>query len=93
MSMAPLVRSLARLWATSLCTFLDSALVLSTVCVRDHSGWVFGTKTAPGRKKNFSSVDGCLAGSMGLGGQGVTTGGSYLVVYAITKPQNFQSFL
>lgn len=70
-----------------------SAVVQSVVCVRDHSGWVFGKKTASGREENSSHVDGCLAGSVGLGGQGTATGRSYLVVYAVINPQSFQSLL
>lgn len=51
---------------------------------------MFGKKTASGREENSSHVDGCLAGSVGLGGQGMATGCSYLVVYAVINTQSFQ---
>lgn len=54
---------------------------------------MFGKKTASGREKKFSCVDECLAGSVGLGGQGMATDHSYLLVYVITKAQSLLCIL
>lgn len=75
--MALLLHSLVLFWAIPPCSFPDCVQCGSehSVCRRPFKIGVWDVESF-WRERNFICVDGCLAGSVGLGGQGVATGHS-----------------